>query len=250
MIWIYTAATKAVEVVPQPPDRPNDVYPMWIGDTVYFVSDRDGEFNLYSFEAKAKAVKRLTDHEDFPVLWASAGGGKIIYEQAGYLHVFDPSNGRRSKLTVGVTADLPDTRPRFAKGARYVRAASLSPSGARAVVEFRGEIVTVPAEKGDPRNITSTPGVHERSPVWSPDGRSIAYFSDAGGEYQLVVEPQDGKGEAKSYKLAGAGFYGRPAFSPDGKKIAYTDNSWALFWHRPGDGRCRRRSRRSRSTGR
>jgi len=230
VIWIYTSASRAVEAVPQPPDRPNDIYPMWIGDTVYFVSDRDGEFNLYAFDAKSKAVKRLTDHQDFPVLWASAGGGKIVYEQAGYLHVFDPANGRRAKLTVGVTADLPDTRPRFAKGARYIRAASLSPSGARAVVEFRGEIVTVPAEKGDPRNLTSTPGVHERSPVWSPDGRSIAYFSDAGGEYQLVVEPQDGKGEAKSYKVAGAGFYGRPAFSPDSNKIAYTDNSWSLFW--------------------
>jgi tricorn protease len=230
VIWLYTLATKAVEAVPQPPDRPNDVYPMWMDDTLYFVSDRAGEFNLFSFDARSKSVKRLTDHEDFPILWASAGGGKIIYEQAGYLHVFDPANGRHVRLTVGVTADLPDTRPRFVKGSRYVRYAGVSPSAARAVFEFRGEIVTVPAEKGDPRNLTNTPGVHERSPAWSPDGRSIAYFSDAGGSYQLVVEPQDGKGEAKSYKLPGAGFYGNPAWSPDGKKIAFTDNSWALFW--------------------
>ncbi|HEY3384617.1 MAG TPA: PDZ domain-containing protein [Vicinamibacterales bacterium] len=229
-IVLYTTATRAVESLPQPPDRPNDVYPMWIGDTVYFVSDRNGEFNLFSFDTKSKAIRQLTDHDDFPVLWASAGGGKIIYEQAGYVHIFDPASGKHAKVTVGVTADLPDTRPRFVKGARYVRAAALSPSGARAVFEFRGEIVTVPAEKGDPRNLTNTPGVHERSPVWSPDGRSVAYFSDGGGEYRLVVEPQDGKGEAKAYKLPGAGFYGRPAWSPDSKKVAYTDNAWSLFW--------------------
>jgi tricorn protease len=229
-IWLYTTGTRTVETVPQPPDRPNDVYPMWIGETIYFLSDRNGEFNLFSYETKSKTVRQLTDHEDFPVLWASAGAGKIIYEQAGYLHVYDPAAGKQAKVTVGVTADLPDTRPRFVKGARYIRGAAFSPSGARAVFEFRGEIVTVPAEKGDPRNLTNTPGVHERSPVWSPDGRSIAYFSDAGSEYQLVVVPQDGKGEVKTHKLTGAGFYGRPAWSPDSKKIAYTDNSWSLFW--------------------
>jgi tricorn protease len=229
-IWLYTTATRAVETVPQPPDRPNDVYPMWLGDMVYFVSDRNGEFNLFSFDTRSKAIKQLTTHEDFPIVSASAGGGKIIYEQAGYLHVFDPAAGKAAKLTVGVTADLPDTRPRFVKGTRYIRSAALSPSGARAVFEFRGEIITVPAEKGDPRNLTNTPGVHERSPAWSPDGRSIAYFSDAGGEYQLVVAPQDGKGDAKSFKLPGAGFYANPAWAPDGKKIAYTDNSWSLFW--------------------
>lgn len=228
-ISIYTRQTRAVETVPQPPDRPNDIFPMWIGDTVYFLSDRNGEFNLFSLDPKSKTVRQLTDHQDFPILWASAGGGRIVYEQAGYLHLFDPATGKRSKLTIGVTADLPDTRPRFVKGARYIRAASLSPSGARAVLEFRGEIVTVPAEKGDPRNLTNTPGVHERSPAWSPDGKSIAYFSDAGGEYHLVVEPQDGKGEARSFKLTGAGFYARPAWSPDSRKIAFTDNSWSLF---------------------
>jgi tricorn protease len=229
-ICLYTLATRAIETVPQPPDRPNDVYPMWIGEVVYFVSDRNGEFNLFSYDTRSKLVRQLTDHADFPVLWASAGGGKVIYEQAGYLHVFDPATGKHAKLTVAVTADLPDTRPRFVKGARYVRAAAVSPSGARAVFEFRGEIVTLPAEKGDPRNLTNTPGVHERAPAWSPDGRSIAYVSDGGGEYHLVVQPQDGKGEAKSYKLAGAGFYGRIAWSPDSRKIAYTDNAWSLFW--------------------
>ncbi|MBE3071850.1 MAG: PDZ domain-containing protein, partial [Acidobacteria bacterium] len=229
-IWIYEFGDHSVQKVPQPPGRCNDVDPMWIGDVVHFRSDRNGEFNLFSFDTRSKAIKQLTSHDDFPVLAASAGGGRIVYEQAGYLHVFDLATGRRARLTIGVSADLVDLRPRFAKGVRYIRNASLSPSGARAVLEFRGEIVTLPAEKGDPRNLTNTPGAHERSPIWSPDGKSIAYFSDASGEYQLVVEPQDGKGQPRSYRLTGSGFYERPAWSPDSRKIAYVDNSWSLYW--------------------
>ena len=232
-IWIYDPATRAVEKVPQPATRANDAGPMWIGQTVYFRSDRDGEFNLYSFDPKSKAIRRLTSHADFPVLNASAGAGKIVYEQAGYLHLFDPANGADKRLAVGVAADLPETRPRFVKETKerkYIREFSLSPSGVRVAMDFRGEILTVPAEKGDVRNLTNTPGVHERSPIWSPDGRSIAYFSDESGEYQLHVAAQDGKGEPKKWKLSGAGFYESPSWSPDSKRIAYVDNARALYW--------------------
>ncbi|MBN2290551.1 MAG: PDZ domain-containing protein, partial [Candidatus Glassbacteria bacterium] len=120
--------------------------------------------------------------------------------------------------------------PRYVKGSRYIRDASFSPSGARAVFEFRGEIVTVPAEKGDPRNLTNSAGVHERSPAWSPDGRSIAFFSDESGEYALHVGHQDGKGETKKLKLSGSGFYSAPIWSPDSKKISFTDNARSLYW--------------------
>ena len=133
----------------------------------------------------------------FPVASASAGAGKVIYEQAGWIHLFDPGEGKSRRLKIGVAADLLETRPRYATGAKHVRNTDLSPSGKRAVLEYRGEIVTVPAKKGDPRNLTQTPGAHERSPVWSPDGKSIAYFSDASGEYVLVVRPQDGKGDGR-----------------------------------------------------
>ncbi len=218
------------EMIPQPEGRANDAGPMWIGDTVYFRSDRNGEFNLFAYDTKTKQVRQLTDHKEFPVLEASAGAGKIIYEQAGRLHIFDPATGLSSTLTVGLAADLLELRPRYVKGARYIRDASLSPSGARAVFEFRGEIVTLPAEKGDFRNITETPGAHERSPVWSPDGKSIAYFSDESGEYELHVRSQDGKGPAKKFRLNGAGFYDSPVWSPDGRKLAFADNSWSLFW--------------------
>ena len=129
-----------------------------------------------------------------------------------------------------MAADLRETRPRFVKGFDFVRDVALSPSGARAVVEFRGEIVTLPAEKGDPRNVTNTPAAHERNPRWSPDGTRIAYFSDESGEYALHVRPQDGKGDVTRIKLGGAGFYAGLLWSPDSQKIAFTDNSQSLFY--------------------
>jgi tricorn protease len=232
-VWLYDSATHAIEKIPQPATRVNDAGPMWMGDAVYFRSDRDGEFNIWSYDTRSKSLRRLTNHSDFPVANASAGGGKIVYEQAGYLHLLDPSSGAARRLAVGVAADLPETRPRFVKETKdrkYIREVSLSPSAVRVALNFRGEIVTVPAEKGDVRNLTNTTATHERSPVWSPDGRRIAYFSDESGEYELHVAAQDGKGEPKKFKLAGAGFYEFPAWSPDSKKIAYVDNSRTLWW--------------------
>ncbi|RMH17639.1 MAG: peptidase S41 [Acidobacteria bacterium] len=229
-IWLYDVASHHVEEIPRPPERSNDHNPMWLGGRVYFLSDRAGEFNLFRYDPATAAVEQLTHHDDFPILAASAGPDVVIYEQAGYLHLYDPARGNSERLTIGVGADLRETRPRYRSGARFVRSAAPSPSGARAVFEFRGEIVTLPAEKGDPRNLTNTPGVHERSPVWSPDGSRIAYFSDASGEYALHVAPQDGRGETRIYPIAGNGFYEDPKFSPDGRKISFTDNGWSLYW--------------------
>jgi tricorn protease len=240
VIWLFSVSDYSVEKIPQPEGRCNDVDPMWVGDTIYFRSDRNGEFNLFSYDLRSKAIKQLTDHSDFPILNARAGGGKIIYEQAGYLHVFGLQSMKSDKLTVGVSADLVETRPRYVKGVRYIRDVSLSPTGARAAFEFRGEIVTVPAEKGDARNLTNTPGVNERSPAWSPDGKFIAYFSDESGEYALHIRPQDGKGEVRKFKMEGAGFYEDPVWSPDSRKIAFNDNSQSLYWLDVETGACKR----------
>jgi tricorn protease len=228
-IWVYDTSTQAIDKVPQPATRSNDVDAAWIGGTVYFRSDRNGEFNLFAYDTASKSVTQLTTHDDFPVLNLAAGGGKIVYEQAGYLHTFDPASKTAKKITIGVASDLRETRARFVKGVNWIRGAAISPTGARAVFEFRGEILTVPAEKGDARNVTNTPGAHERSPAWSPDGSRIAYFSDASGEYELRVEAHDGKGEVAHYRLGGAGFYSDLEWSPDSKKVAYTDNSQSLY---------------------
>ncbi|MGW8267537.1 MAG: S41 family peptidase, partial [Longimicrobiales bacterium] len=228
-IWLYHRDDHQVVQIPQPEGRSNDTDPMWFGGTVYFTSDRGGEFNLYSFQEASGEVTQLTTYDDFPVLNATAGDGVIIYEQAGYLHTFDPENGQDSRLRVAAAADLMEVRPRWAEGSQFLRNYDLSPSGARAVFEFRGDIVTVPEKKGDHRYVTASSGAHDRSPVWSPDGTRIAWFSDASGEYQLMVGSQDGKGEPRAYDVMGAGFYEDPKWSPDGKYISYSDNSWSLY---------------------
>jgi tricorn protease len=229
-LWLHNTKGHAIEKIPQPESRSNDTDPMWIGDTVFFRSDRSGEFNVFAYDVKTKQVRQITRHTDFPVLTASSGAGRIVYEQAGVLHVLDPQSGVSRRLSIAVASDLRETRARFAKGARWIRDATLSPTGARAAFGFRGEIVTVPAEKGDVRNLTNSVSVHDRYPAWSPDGRSIAWFSDKSGEYQLYIGAQDGKGEPRAIKVQGEGFYQAPVWSPDSQRIAYFDNSQSVFW--------------------
>jgi tricorn protease len=228
-IWIYDIASQQVEQVPQPKGRCNDSDAMWVANALWFRSDRNGEFNLFRYDPATKAVAQRTQHTDFPIADASAGGGKILYEQAGWLHLFDPAAGSAKRIELSVPLERTELRERFAQGDQYVRGADISPSGARAVVNFRGEIVTVPAEHGDPRNLSRSVDANDRSPAWSPDGQSIAWVSDKGGVNQLYVGAQDGKGEPRVLPLTGAGFYGDLRWAPDGKRIAYADNSRSLY---------------------
>lgn len=223
-IWIFNFENLATIKIPMGEGRSNDWNPMWSGNTVYFLSDRNGEFNLFSYNTATKSVEQLTGFNDFPVSSANLAGNKIIFEQAGKLHVFDTAVKEVKTLQLGIAAELPEIRQRYIKGAQNIRWAGISPTGSRAVFGFRGEIVTVPAEKGDPRNITETPGTHEKYPAWSPDGKSLAYFSDATSEYCLHIRSQDGKGDPRIFKLNGTGFYAYPVWSPDSKYITFTDN--------------------------
>lgn len=229
-IWVYNVKTHDVVEIEQPKGRCNDSDPNWIGNTIYFRSDRDGEYNVYAYDTGSREVKAITRYTDFPVLDINTDGTKLIFEQAGYLHLLRSSESQPTRLKIGVAIDGAEARARYAKGSKYVRNVSVSPSGSRAVVEFRGEILTVPAEKGDARNLTNSPGVHERNPAWSPDGKTIAYFSDEGGEYKLVLAPQNGRGKARTVALTGTGFYSDPVWSRDSKKLLYRDNSDSLYW--------------------
>lgn len=228
-IWIYDFKTHGVTEIPKPSAGSNDAQPQWMGDRVYFKSDRNGEFNIFSYDPSSKKIDQLTDFKDFPVLNLSAANGEILFEQAGYLHSLQPATGKSEKLTIGIAADLLELRSRFVSDPNYVRSVDLSPTGARAVVDYRGDIITLPAEKGDPENLTQTPGAHETFPVWSPDSKHIAYFSDASGEYMLHIKDQNSQEPAKAIALKGAGFYAYPNWSPDSKKIAYVDNGRNLW---------------------
>ncbi|MBO2543005.1 PDZ domain-containing protein [Salegentibacter sp. BDJ18] len=228
-IWIYNTKDHSVTEIPKPESGSNDTRSQWLRDKVYFRSDRNGEFNLYSYDMNSKEITQHTNFKDFPVLDLSAGKEEIIFEQAGYLHTYNPESDTTEKIEVGIATDLLELRPRFVKGDEYIRSASVSPTGARVVMDFRGEIVTVPAEKGDVVNITETSGVHEQDPVWSPNGKFIAYFSDESGEYALHVQDQSEQEEVKKFKLDGAGFYAYPKWSPDSKKISFVDNGRNLY---------------------
>jgi tricorn protease len=234
-IWLIDLNTLETEFIPR--DNSNDTYPMWIGDKVYFTSDRNGTINLFSYDINTRTLRQHTFHDDFDIRFASEGAGVIVYEQGGYIHVYDPGLDRSERVPIGVTSDRSLTRPRFVNGGEMIRNAGISPTGVRAVFEARGDIFTVPAEKGDIRNITDQTGVHNRYPAWSPDGQHIAWFSDKSGEYQLMIGDQSGLEEPKVISFDTPSFYYNPVWSPDSKMIAFTDKHLNLWYLSVDDGR-------------
>ena len=228
-IWIADLSDSSVEKVPR--ENSNDFNPMWIGDTVYFLSDRNGPVTLYSYNTSTKKVSQLIRNDGLDIKSASAGQDAIVYEQFGSLNLYDLKSGKTSKVNVTINGDMLEVRAKFEKVGNRIANAQISPTGARAVFEAHGEILTVPAEKGDVRNLTDTPGVAERSPSWSPDGKWIAYFSDESGEYALHLRDQTGRGDVKKINLGNPpSFFYNPTWSPDSKKIAYTDKRLNLWY--------------------
>ncbi len=228
-IWLYDTKSHNVTEIPKPKSGSNDSKPIWKGSKVYFRSDRDGSLNLYSYDVQSKAITQITKFNDFPVSSLEGTSDHVIFAQQGYLHIYNTATNNTSKIKVGIAADLLDHRPRYVKGDQHIRSVDISPSGARLVMDYRGEIITLPAQKGDVFNLTNTPGTHENFPSWSPNGKFIAYFSDASGEYELHVKNQDGNSNPQVLKLTGAGFYAHLHWSPDSKKIVYVDNGRALY---------------------
>ena len=229
-VWIANLSDSSIVKIPRTDS--NDFNPMWIEETIYFLSDRDGSTTLFACDSAGRQVRRVLDPQRDEIKSASAFAKSIVYDRAGTLHIFDTVTQTSEPIKIQIDADLPSVRPKVEKVAKSIQKAGLSPSGARAVFEARGEILTVPAEKGDIRNLTNTVGAAERDPSWSPDGQWIAYFSDESGEYELRIRPQDGRGTAKAINIGEANsFFYNPVWSPDSKKIAYGDkrmNLWIL----------------------
>ena len=228
--YISIADLKDSSVVKLPRENSNDYYPMWVGDSVYFLSDRNGPFSLFKYDVASRRVTEVIHNEGKDLKSASAGPGAIAYEQFGSIYLFDLKTGKTQKQEITLAGDLPEVRPHFVNVSSSVSGAAISPTGARAVFEARGDILTVPADKGDIRILTKSPGVHERSPAWSPDGKSIAWFSDESGENALHVGSQDGKTPVRKFTLdTQPSFYYNPVWSPDSKQIAYSDKHLTLW---------------------
>ncbi|WP_336516472.1 S41 family peptidase [Pollutibacter soli] len=226
-IWVQDMSDNSIKTLPW--ENSHDMQPVWLKGKIYFLSDRDLAMNLYSFDPQTSQVEQLTTFSEFDIKQLSAGGGSIVFEYGGDIYTFDPSVKASKKLAIQVRGDFPWLRPQYKNVSNNLDKASLSPGGKRVVFEARGEIITVPAEKGDARNITNAPGSREHDPVWSPDGKSIAWFSDASGEYSLMIGSQSGIEKAREIKIPSPTFYYSPTWSPDGKYIAFTDHIQQLW---------------------
>ncbi len=230
-IWIADLSDSSIEKVPY--TNSSDKFPMWINKKVYFVSDRDsdnGDFRLFSYDPKKKEVEQVLKDSGMDIKSASAGpDNTIVFDQFGTINIFNTKSGKAKKIDISLNADVASVRPHFKNvGSRIVNA-HISPNGKRAVFEARGEILTVPAKKGDIRNISRTTDAMDRNPVWSPDGQHIAYFSDQTGEYALHVRDQKGHKEPRIIELPNM-FYRVPVWSPNSEKITFRDHGNVLWY--------------------
>ncbi len=222
-IWIANLSDSKTH--PLPRKNSNDTYPMWVGNELYFLSDRIGPVSLFKYDANG-GVNEVLPNSGFDFWSASAGPGGIVIEQPGGIRLYDFATKTAHEVPISVSGDFAETRVQFKQlGAGDIRSGGISPTGVRAVIEARGNIFTVPAEKGDIRDLTDSSSSNNRMPAWSPDGKSVAYLSDTSGEYRLVVASADGKGPSQNYLLGEApAYYYNPTWSPDSQKIAYRDN--------------------------
>lgn len=230
-IWIFDTKTHDIEVVPG--EKSNDVKPIWMGNKVYFLSDRDKIVNVFSYDVESKVIEKLTHHDDYDVRTLQGNRGELVYEQAGRIHYLDLDSKTSQPVAIHLAADAVYKRPHYVDMKDAIRNAGISPTGKRALFESRGEIFTVPKEKGDARNISKETGSHERFPAWSPDGRWISYLSDKNGRFELVLRDQKGVEEPQYFSLGTteSHYYFDPIWSPDSKKILYNDahlNLWVL----------------------
>ncbi|HWJ45988.1 MAG TPA: PDZ domain-containing protein, partial [Gaiellaceae bacterium] len=228
-IWIEDLATHDLVTTPWQDSKEMD--PVWLGnDVVYFLSDRDGVSNVWRYNTTSKALDQVTKFRDFDVktLDASSSANAVVFEQGGYVHELEPATGREHVVSITANGDYPWMMPQWKDVSSRVVSLALSPTGKRVAVEARGEIFTIPAEKGDALNLTNSSSSAERNPAWSPDGTSLSYFSDASGEYKLVIASQDGSSK-REITLPEPSHYYTPEWSPDGKRILFHDTHLRLW---------------------
>ncbi len=208
-----------------PTEGSMDIHPLWMNNEIYFLSDRDFIMNIWAYNTANASVRQVTTLKTGDIKWLSGNGKELVYEHDGYLYLLDPATGKSSQLNITVTGDFPWAETRSENVTKDITNASLSPTGRRILLEARGEIFTVPVENGDPRNLTRSSGAADRRPVWSPDGKEIAWFSDKDGQsYALYITDQEGIKEPRRISIGESKLAWDPTWSPNGKFIAFTDN--------------------------
>jgi tricorn protease len=224
-LWLFDLSTFASRNLTNNPA--NDAQPMWRGNTVYFVSDRDkaARNNIWAMDVPTGRVRQVTTLTGYDITFPSLGKDAIVFQAGGRLYLLDLASEKTSEVPVSVVTDEQTLRPRTEKADKLIASGGVSPTGQRAVFEARGDVVTVPAEFGPVMNLTRSSGVAERYPKWSPDGKWLAYWSDRSGEYELTVRPADGSGAERQVTKLGPGFRYAPYWSPDSRKIAFADQA-------------------------
>ncbi len=225
-IWIYDFSTKSIENITN--NKHQDIMPMWTGNDIYFISDRDRTMNLFCYNIPTKQTKKVTDFKEYDIKFPSLGDQAIVFENGGYLYKFDLSTQKTEKISIQIAEDLTGGRPQLKNAAQKISRVDISPDGKRLVVNARGDVYTVPAKSGITRNLTETSGVHERDAQWSPDGKWIAYISDETGEDEIYMRSQDGlQTPVQLTKNSDTYKYGFD-WSPDSKKILWSDKMQRL----------------------
>jgi tricorn protease len=225
-VWIYDLANNTSRRLTDFPGT--DQHPVWFGNKIFFVSDRDLTLNVYSFDLASSTIEQVTRHKDYDVLWPSGRAGQLVYECGGYLYKLDLASGSEQKLAVNLNFDNANVLPHFKGVGEFVSSYDISPSGKRAVFDARGDLFTVPEKEGLTYNLTHSQGVREIFPTWSPDGGSIAYYSDRSGEYEIYV--MDGNGAKAPRQLTANSRTWRfpPKWSPDGRMLLFADRDQRL----------------------
>ena len=221
-VWVFDFKTGSTTNLTN--NEAQDICPMWGPDNrIYFISDRDGRMNLYSIDLSGKETKQLTTFKDFDIKFPTIGQDAIVFEQAGYIWRYDLAGGQAAPVPIEIKEDLASGRSAFTDASEHIQSVSTAPDGQRVIVVARGDLFSAPMKEGTPRNLTRTSNVHERDAVWSPDGKWIAYNSDATGENELYVRSQDGKGQPQQITNNADTYYYQVIWSPDSKKLMWSD---------------------------